>query len=91
MVVNKRGKIFMVTSKEDENNNFTCNEVFLSKLQSDYIGIPLPWSVVGVHKYEGVDVTETSINRSEIVGKAMKCGQVICSWMPEWVMSKIDY
>ncbi len=85
----KNSKVYMVTSVEDD--TIHCNELFLDDLRSEYIGIPLPWSMVGVHKYKGTSGTTTTIQRSDVVGKVMKCGQILYKWMPEWVMSKVDY
>ncbi len=79
----------MVISVEDD--EIYCNELFLEDLKSEYIGIPLPWSMVGVHKYSGTSGEATSIRRSDVIGKVMRCGQILYKWMPEWVMSKMDY
>ena len=55
------------------------------------IGIHLPWSIVGVHTYGGLDYdTTVRVTRNQIVGKAMICGDLICTLLTPWFMSKVD-
>ncbi len=85
----KSNRVYIATQVDGD--VVTCNELILEKVYSDYIGIPLPWDMIGVHKYGGTKVDSCNIPKSEFVGKVMKCGQILCKWMPKWVMSKVDY
>ncbi len=89
LVVHKNGNIYQVDEKEDK--ELTCRQVVLAKVRQDYVGLDLPFELVGIHQYGGMDVETVQIQEEDIKGKAMMCGQVITEWMPEWTMSKIDY
>ena len=55
------------------------------------IGIPLPWNIVGMAEYRGIDETEIcNVARADIAAKAVIFDGVISSWMTEWNLSKRD-
>ena len=55
------------------------------------IGIQLPWAMVGIHNYGGLDLNEQiEITREDIAGKGFICGAQISSWYQAWFSSKVD-
>lgn len=51
----------------------------------------LPWQYAGVWKYEGLDDDESiRIEHQQITSKIVKVRDVICEWLPEFVVSKRD-
>ncbi len=89
LVIHKNGKIYMVQEKDD--SQLTCRQVRLEKVRQEYVGLDLPFNMVGIHQYGGLEVETVNIQENELKGKAMMCGQVVAEWMPQWTMSKIDY
>ena len=56
------------------------------------IGLDLPWAEVGLFLYDGLDYNGGAfqVQRDEIKGKAMLCGEVLSTWLQPWFMSKVD-
>ncbi len=68
-----------------------AHRVKTSTIRTDYVPVELPWSLVGVVKYEGVDEeTHVRIYKKDICGKALNCANVLTTWKTEWIMSKED-
>ncbi len=68
-----------------------AHRVKTSTIRTDYVPVELPWSLVGVVKYEGVDEeTHVRICKKDICGKALNCANVLTTWKTEWIMSKED-
>ncbi len=88
-MVHNNKKIYLV--EERDGDNLHCKEVILNEVHQNYIGMELPFNMVGVHEYGGLKAIDVHINVKDLTGKAMKCGEVITEWLPEWTMSKMDY
>ena len=53
--------------------------------------IELPWGMVGVWRFNGVDRSKrVALQRKDIRGKVMKCNDVLSEWLVDWFMSKTD-
>ncbi len=89
LIVHRDGHIYMVEDKEE--SELTCRKVRLVKVRQDYVGLNLPFEMVGIHQYGGLEGDTVTLHEQDVKGKAMMCGQVVAEWMPEWTMSKIDY
>ncbi len=62
-----------------------------STIRTDYVPVVLPWNLVGVFKFQGVDEdTHVRIQKRNICGKALNCANVLTTWKNEWIMSKED-
>ena len=79
----------MVENKDE--TELTCRQVRLLKVRQAYVGLDLPFEMVGIHEYGGLEVESVTLQEEDIKGKAMMCGQILAEWMPQWTMSKIDY
>ncbi len=87
----KNGQKIHVTKLEDEHGNFTGHPVRLTRVRPTQ-GLPeLPWHLIGVFKYQGIDMNTTCMfTRADVVGKMMCSGNIISEWLPDWFMSKRD-
>ena len=89
MVWTREGSLYQVT--EVNGNTVKANPIRTSPLCTDYMSVDLPWEKVGVKEFNFVDTLCTvELSRGDIKGKALRCGNVITLWRPEWVMSKVD-
>ncbi len=86
----KSGKVVHVLKKL-ENGDYQGHCINLGKLRP-VNGIPdLPWSLIGVHRNLGMNTSSThTFSRQDVVGKMMNCGELLCEWLPDWIMSKTD-
>ncbi len=68
-----------------------AHKVKTSTISTDYMPVVLPWSKVGVVKFEGVqEDTHVRVNMKDICGKVINCANVLTTWKTEWLMSKKD-
>ena len=85
----KGNKFYSV--KEIIQGYVVAHPVKTSTISTQYMPVVLPWSLVGVVKFEGVDDTKlVSVPRAEVQGKALNCANVLTTWRNEWLMSKED-
>ena len=83
-------KDFTYAEIMDDEAPYMVYPILTTEYQPD-IGITLPWDVVLVHNYDGLDLHRTlAINDEDIVGKGMLCNGVLTGWYMEWFMSKRD-
>ncbi len=62
-----------------------------STIRTDYMPVQLPWSLVGVFKYGGIDEDSlVRISKADIQGKVLNCANMLTTWRNEWLMSKED-
>ena len=87
LVLLRNGQIVQVISHQEPWEAIPVNlEPFTPNIEID-----LPWSLVGVHTYAGLDYDQTVyVRREEVIGKAMICGDLICTLLSPWFMSKAD-
>ena len=88
LVITREG-IFQVNEELHE-DVYSCNRLVLGRFRADAVDSPLPWHLVGVHRFRGVSAETSVVNRNEVMGKAMLCGKNVLEWRPEWLMSKKD-
>ena len=87
IVVLRDGSMATVLTKEAP---YRAHKVILDPFDPD-IEVKLPWAAVGVHRYGGLQYDRTIIlQRADIVGKGMRCGELVCAWHQNWFMSKYD-
>ena len=87
LILLKNGQIVDVTNKEEP---FRGHPVILEPFTPN-INIDLPWSRVGVHTYGGLDYDNVvTFTRADAKGKAMICGDLICTLLTPWFLSKVD-
>ena len=79
------------TSKSQGEGQFQGHRVRLKKVPHNAGGIHLPWHLVGVHIWAGLDAEEEVLFKQENVkAKGMLCGTVLTEWRAEWLMSKAN-
>ena len=84
----KDGSYVEVTSNE---RPFKGYVVKVQAYNPANFGIPLPWALSGVERYDGLDLrTEVDINEDDVLGKAVICGEILTGWYKEWMLSKTD-
>ncbi len=88
-MVLKDGRFVEVTAEED--GTFEGNALILGQLTGPQEDIQLPWHKIGVHLVTGLQASHNiSFQMEDVKGKAMRCGDVVCEWLPAWTSSKKD-
>ena len=55
------------------------------------VGIRLPWNMVGVHDYRGLDYGKVlTVPKKDITGKCIVSGGIVTEWQKGLFMSKYD-
>ncbi len=86
----KDGEFVEVTTAS-EDGVFRGNLLILGDLKGPVEDLQLPWKEVGVHLVTGLQATyDISFKMEDIKSKAMRCGDVVCEWLPSWTSSKKD-
>ncbi len=63
----------------------------MGPLETQEGDLKLPWDQVNVFCVTGLQAThEISFRREDVRAKALRCGNVVSEWLPEWFASKKD-
>ncbi len=90
IVVLNTGEIVQV-DKEEEEGKFSGLLLCLARVRVGTMHFKLPWHKVGVHLYEGVDITQRrTFHRREARCKALVCGNYVYEMKGSLFMSKAD-
>ncbi len=89
IVVLKDGEFVEVTA--EDNGTYKGHRIILGELKGPPEDIQLPWGDIGVHLVTGLQASyDISFKIEDVKGKAMRCGDVVCEWLPGWLRSKKD-
>lgn len=91
LLLTRDGTILLVTEINDD--FFKGFPYILEAFDTTDMGLPLPWELVGVHtNCGGIDYTSPmTINRSQVIGKAVLHDKFLITMHTQWFMSKYDY
>ena len=75
--------------KDNNDGTYECNKINVKEFRPRRFIWNLPWSRVGIYKYCGVNPNVThTVDREDILGKAVICKNFISLSKPDWFMSK---
>jgi hypothetical protein len=90
-VVVANGAIYEVQQRDEDSGDYIANATILKDFITPFLKFQLPWNLVGVYIYGGVDRNvKTHLRHSDVVGKAVLCGNILCVWLNDWLMSKAN-
>ncbi len=91
LVHTRDGHVYSVSEvvEVDGETQYKCHPVMTAAYQPDDFPFDLPWSKVGILKYEGICLEYTEfLSKSDIVGKCVICDDFITLWRVQWIMSR---